>query len=200
MYVVALQRQVKQPKIIHIRRLNTIVRVAQRSPKHVLFRAMECLREVQGHADSGFSKEQDSGYGIRGLNLVRKGKELTSGRTVWHLLESQCRSHKLVTRNTFSSETLAVAAGIDELLPLALTLHEVTSGAVSAEEARTQFLNGTCSFRTILVTDSMSLWSALAAFVVKVPAEKTMAIHLFWMRELLDRRALAVLGGRTHAT
>ena len=78
-----------------------------------------------------------------------------------------------------------MAAGIDELLPLALTLHEVTSGAVSAEEARTQFLNGTCSFRTILVTDSMSLWSALAAFVVKVPAEKTMAIHLFWMRELL---------------
>ena len=39
----------------------------------------------------------------------------------------------------------------------------------------------------------MSLWSAIAAAVVKVPTEKNMAVHLFWLRELLTTGAIKVL-------
>ena len=39
----------------------------------------------------------------------------------------------------------------------------------------------------------MSLWSAIAAAVVKVPTEKNMAVHLFWLRELLTTGAIKIL-------
>ena len=74
-YVVALQRQSKAPKVIHVRRLNALVRVAQKRPARILYRAMECCRILECHADSGFTKEQDSGYGIRGANFMRAGRE-----------------------------------------------------------------------------------------------------------------------------
>ena len=176
-YVVALQRQAKAPKIIHVRRLNALVRVRQKRPARILYRAMDCCRLLECHADSGFSKEQESGYGIRGANFMRAGRERGTGRTVWHLLDGQCRSHKLVTRNSFSSETLAVVAASDDLIVLALTMHELVVGPASAAETRRMRDESVCKFKTILITDSMSLWSAIAVATVRVPSDKNLAIH-----------------------
>ena len=36
----------------------------------------------------------------------------------------------------------------------------------------------------------MSLFAAIAASTVKVPSEKNLAGHLFWLRELLDRKVI----------
>ena len=52
---------------------------------------------------------------------------------------------------------------------------------------------GLCKIYTILTVDSMSLWSAIAAAVVKVPTEKNLAVHLFWLKELLVTGALSML-------
>ena len=124
---------------------------------------------------------------------MRAGIERSTGRKVWHLLDSVCRSHKLVTRNTFSSELLAVVAAADDLMPLALTLHEVTAGPSPPDATRKLREDGSCSFGTILTTDSMSLWSAIAATTVKVPTEKHLAVYLFWLRQQLDTRSISVL-------
>ena len=52
---------------------------------------------------------------------------------------------------------------------------------------------GGCKITTILTVDSMSLWSAIAAATVKVPTEKNLAVHLFWLKELLINRVLSIL-------
>ena len=39
----------------------------------------------------------------------------------------------------------------------------------------------------------MSLFTAVAAHTVKIPQEKNLAIHLFWLRELLDNKVLSAL-------
>ena len=39
----------------------------------------------------------------------------------------------------------------------------------------------------------MSLFAAIAAHTVKIPSEKNLAIHLFWLRELLDRKVIDAL-------
>ena len=52
---------------------------------------------------------------------------------------------------------------------------------------------GLCRIKTILTVDSMSLWSAVAAQVVRVPTEKNLAVHLFWLKELLMTGALTTL-------
>ena len=55
-YIVALQRMTRKPKIIHIRRLNAYVRLAQAQHAHIVYTAMKCLRTVDTHSDAGFSK------------------------------------------------------------------------------------------------------------------------------------------------
>ena len=74
-----------------------------------------------------------------------------------------------------------------------MTLHEIAVGPLSAENARRMREEGGLAFETTLTTDSMSLWAAIAAASVKVPAEKNLAVHLFWLRELLGRAVLTRL-------
>ena len=192
-YIVSLQRKLKAPLIIHIRRRNAVVRVAQKRPAMIIYKAMTPTNVLEVHSDSGFSKEQEAGYGIRGANFLRHGTCLKDGSPVIHLLDSQCRSHKHVTRCSFSAETRAAVIAADEILALATSLHEVTFGVLSPSEARKLRDDGLCRIRTILAVDSMSLWSAVAAQVVRVPTEKNLAVHLFWLKELLTTGALTTL-------
>ena len=192
-YVVSLQRVTHKPLIIHIRRLNALVRTAQKRPAHIRFPSMKCARQLIVHSDSGFSKEQEKGYGIRGANFMRCGIDRTTGQPCYHLLESQCRSHKHVTRSTFSSETLACVAAADYLIPLCITMQEVAYGPLSTTEVRRLREEGNLAFRSTLVVDAMSLFAAVSAATVKVPAERSLAGHLFWLRELLDRQVVNTL-------
>ena len=192
-YVIALQRETSSPKIIHIRRLNAVVRALQKCPAHIVYPRMECVKHLLAHSDSGFSKEQDKGYGIRGANIMRQGKSKSTGNKVYHLLDSVSRSHKNVTRSTFSSETLACVACADDLIPMLVTFHEMEKGTVTAAQARELRENGNFAFKSTLSVDAMSLFTAIAAHTVKIPSEKNLAIHLFWLRELLDRKVLSHL-------
>ena len=162
-YVIALQRETSHPKIIHIRRLNAVVRALQKCPAHIVYPRMECVKHLLAHSDSGFSKEQDKGYGIRGANIMRKGKSKSSGSKVYHLLDSVSRSHKQVTRSTFSSETLACVACADDLIPMLVTFHEIEKGTVTAAQARELRENGNFAFKSTLSVDAMSLFTAIAA-------------------------------------
>ena len=191
-YIIALQRETHKPKIIHIRRLNAIVRALQKLPSKIKYPSMKCSNELLAHSDSGFSKEQDKGYGIRGSNIMRKGTN-SSNETVYHLLESVSRSHKQVTRSTFSAETLAAVACADDLIPLLITFHEIKHGPITAHQARELRENGGLAFKSTLAVDAMSLFTAVAAHTVKIPQEKNLAIHLFWLRELLDNKVLSAL-------
>ena len=189
-YVVSLQRNTKKPLVIHIRRLNAVVRVAQKRPAKIIYIAMIPTGTLECHADSGFSREQDKGYGIRGLNMMRQGKAKATKETVWHLLDSQCRSHKHVTRCSFSSETRAAVVAADELIALGFTLHEFAHGPQTPLQGREIMEHGGSTIETVLVTDSMSLWSGVAAATVRVTTEKNLAVQLFWLREMLDKQVL----------
>ena len=50
--------------------------------------------------------------------------------------------------------------------------------------------HGGSTIETVLVTDSMSLWSGVAAATVRVPTGKNLAVQLFWLREMLDKQVL----------
>ena len=121
---------------------------------------------------------------------MRTGKSKSTGMKVYHLLDSVSRSHKNVTRSTFSSETLACVACADDLIPMLVTFHEIERGTVTAAQARELRENGNFAFKSTLSVDAMSLFTAIAAHTVKIPSEKNLAIHLFWLRELLDRKVL----------
>ena len=93
---------------------------------------MEDLRVLDVHSDSGFKREEDSAYAIRGANFLRLGRSRKSGRIVAHLLDSVCRSHKLVARNTYSAEVIAATAAADEAFLILITLEEFINGPMGA--------------------------------------------------------------------
>ncbi len=95
-----------------------------------------------------------------------------------------------MTLSTLSAETLAAAAAADTLIPLRLSLHEIRRGPLSTTEARRMREKGRLAFKTILTFDAMSLPAAVAAATVRVPSEKSLAGHLSWKRELLDRQII----------
>ena len=46
---------------------------------------------------------------------------------------------------------------------------------------------------SILVTDSMSLYAALAVIVTRTPAEKSLAVHIFWLKQQLTTGKLTAI-------
>ena len=92
-YVNALQRHAQDPQMIHIRRLNAIVRYAQRNPLKLVYFRMLCDRTLIVHSDAGFRKEEkegiDHGLSVRGANYFRAGKEkgIPNGQIRVHFLD-----------------------------------------------------------------------------------------------------------------
>ena len=77
-YLTALQRWLQEPCYRHIRKINTIVRCAQRHPKKLLYRRMACNYKLESRSDTGFRREQDKegltdGRSARGANFLPLG-------------------------------------------------------------------------------------------------------------------------------
>ena len=144
-YIVALQR-VQQPTNLDVRRLNAVTRKLQQDPQKLTFHAMECMGICDIHTDSGYrridSAEDIKGYGMRGMNLLRRGKlrnpkgKRRSGTSCTqnnfdtsydcvHRVESICKSHKLVIRSSYGAESLSSAHGIDDAYPTLITIQEI---------------------------------------------------------------------------
>ena len=155
---------------------------------------MTCLSLLECHSDSGFSKEDLSGYGIRGANFMRAGTD-RHGKRVYHLLDSQCRSHKHVVRSTFAAELRAATAAADDLICMSLTLHELKQpeGPADSTVARKLLDDGGSLIYTVLCIDGLSVWHSVSSVVPKPPAEKTLHVHVRWLRELIDRKVLRCL-------
>ena len=117
-YVVNLQR-VTEPKNGDVRRLNAIVRKLQAYPRKVVFRAMKSDPQLDIHTDSGYRRltgeadDEYKGYGLRGANILRRGTG-TDGTPVVHLLESICKSHRLIVRSSYAAEMLAAAHNAED--------------------------------------------------------------------------------------
>ena len=73
-YVVALQRVAQCPTYLHIRRLNALVRWAQRNPLKLVYRFMTCAGRLICDSDSGNRREFDE--------EERLGRQL---HAYWHL-------------------------------------------------------------------------------------------------------------------
>ena len=184
-YVVALQRATAAPEAIHLRRLNALVKVAQASPATIVFKSMKDLGILDVHSDSSFSREQDKGYGMRGATFMRKGLARDGSGGCYHLLDVHCRSHKLVVRSTFAAETLAATSAADAALVIGMNLQELREGPLTARAARRLREEGHFDVEINLLVDAMSLFAAVAATNPRVPAERSLLGHIFWLHELV---------------
>ena len=154
---------------------------------------MTCQKRLVAFSDASFDKEGDSkGYGMRGSVFLRWGVD-ARGKEVCHLLEAQSQSLKLVTRSTFSSETLAAVGTVDQLVPMLFAFQEILHGPLTSQQARTLREKGGFTMTSELVIDAMNLFWALSVTSPRMPAERTLFVHINWLRDLLQAGMPSIL-------
>ncbi len=187
-FVAALQRAVAEPSILHLKRLNSIVRWAQRNPVAMRFQQLEEPIAVIGISDAAFKREEGSGRAMRGTLIVLAGpiRQDRISTCRCNLVEYYARMQRHVVRSTFAAELFSGTDTVDVMRFICVALHEVMCGALTALEARDLVASSVPRIRSYLVIDCMSIFTALQCQNLKVPAEKTLMLQLLWLQELLE--------------
>ena len=201
-FISALQRHSQTPKIIHAKRLNAVVRWAQRNPRKIVYKPLDKQQRPAGtiiathlreYSDAAFKKEEHSGHSMRGAVYIR-----TLGNTEQdmittqpgHLIDFTARQQRRVTRATFTAELLSACDAQDKGFLLAQMLHEIVTGDTRCSTARQLRDNGGYAIPMALYIDAMSVFSATTATFVKTPADNGVLCHIQYLRELLDEGIL----------
>ena len=166
-YLIALQKFLQKPQYLHLRKLNGVLRWAQKHPHALTYLRMTCAKKLEVHSDTGFRREENEegdvdGKAIRGINIIRLGTEHTDiagagVKFVCHLLDWLVGAVKVVVRSTFTAETHGVIGGADQGISIALTLHEIENGPVSLRVAMDLSDYVGLSFEINCVTDAKNL-------------------------------------------
>jgi len=193
-FIVALQRYSHAPQVIHVKRLNVLVRWMQANPKKLCYRRFKQSKQhLKIIADSSFKKEEEKGHSLRGLLIVRcDGDCFAEGGTV-HVLDFATKALRFVTRSTFSAELMGACDSFDHGLLLLFILNELAVGVPSKTDARQMREYGGFAVPAILCVDALSVFAAVTAVNVKPPAEKGLLAHVQYLREVLDHLLLEAL-------
>ena len=195
-FISACQKVAHCPQIIHVKRLNFIVRWIQRNPKKLHYRKLGPKTHLRVISDASFKKEDDKGHSLRGALYFRgQGDQLSdfSGDSPGHLIEFMTKTIRHVCRSTFAAELHACCDSVDLGILIALMLHEINTGPVSKSDARILRDRGGYSIPLSIQVDAMSVFAAITATFVKAPAEKSLLSHVQYMREILDSKVLAAI-------
>ena len=196
-FITALQRESHQAQVIHVKRLNAVLKWIQHNPRQMCYPKMQYPDTLLQISDSSYRAKSEDGLSVRGLVSVRVLlKDIQEGKkeVSCHFIDFVSKAQRHVTRSTFSSELFAATDSIDIGLLHSLTLHELASGIVSTSQAKSIMEGDTeCSVALCTAIDARSVSAAVTAPNVKVPAEPSLLLHVHWVRSLLQRGRLKKL-------
>jgi hypothetical protein len=147
-------------------------------------------------SDSAFKKEETTGHCIRGAAyLLCSGStdEAFTKTTTCHLLDFILRQQRKVVCATFSAELMGACDAADKRILRWQMLHEINTGDCTIENAKKRRDNGGYSIPMIICIDAMSVFAAVTASFINIPADSGMLSHEQYLRELLDSRVLTAI-------
>ena len=196
-FITALQRESHQARVVHVKRLNTLLQWVQANPRSIQYPVMPYPDMLLQISDSSYKAKAEDGLSVRGLVSVRvcaHGVNEGLKSTPCHLVDFASKAQRHVTRSTFSSELFASTDAADIGLLQTVALHELKHGVLSPTSAK-QLSEGEleCSVILGLAIDARSVSTAVIAPNIKVPAEPSLLLHVCWLRALLEKHRLRYL-------
>ena len=196
-FITALQRESHQARVIHVKRINTVLKWAQAHPRKLVYPVMGYPDLLLQVSDSSYKAKAEDGLSVRGLVSVRvESKAVCEGHraTACHVIDFVSKAQRHVTRSTFSSELFAATDAVDSGLLHSIALHELKHGVMASGEAK-KLIEGdsVCSTELGLAVDARSVSAAVTAPNVRVPAEPSLLLHVCWLRDLLVKKRLKYL-------
>ena len=110
-----------------------------------------------------------------------------------HLIHYTHKQQRRVVRATFTAELLGACDTQDLGFLLGVILHEMLTGVATAAAARQLRETGGMSVPMVLYIDAMSVFAAITALQIKVPADSSVLCYLQYLRELMEHRVLHAL-------
>ena len=101
------------------------------------------------------------------------------------------RKQPHVCRSTFAAELHAALDALNQGFIVQALLMEIIGGARSAADLLDAQQSGTCEPHVHLCVDAKSVYDAVTATTVSVPADKHLFLHVAKLREFLDSNMLA---------
>ena len=124
---------------------------------------------------------------------LRQGSLRLFSTTVTTLIEYKNGAQRRVNRSTFIAELQSACDTQDKGFLIAQLLHEATTGQISASIGKTLRDEGGYAVPMSLYIDALSVYAAVTATFVKIPAENGALCHLLYLRELLECNVLHAL-------
>ena len=200
-FVSALQRSSKAPTVIHLKRLNTVLRWCKRSPCSLLYRFdLKGPLRIVAINDSAFRKEQKSGLAMRGSVIAINQLSDNSPGGVHHILEFYARKQRQVRRSTLSAEQGAMIDGVNLAIVISSAVTELLHGTMSPT-AMMDNVNGKKSSQLLpveTVTDAKSLYDSLANPNSRVATEETLVFGTQYLKDVAARGLLRRIWVGTH--
>ena len=196
-FISALQRESHRAQVVHVRRINQVLKWLQSNPRKITYPVMEYPSALLQISDSSYKARAEDGLSVRGLISVRVDlASIVAGKkqVPCHLLDFASKQQRHVTRSTFSSELFAATDATDLGLLHVLAIHELQKGVLTADLAK-KIIEGDAQCATLLAlsVDARSVTAAVIAANTKIPAEPSLLLHVNWLRQLLVRKRLAAL-------
>ena len=110
-----------------------------------------------------------------------------------HLIEFVSRQQRRVTRATFTSELQGGCDTIDKGMLLLQLLDEMLTGRNKAADALARREKGNYAVPGALYIDALSVYAAITATFIKMPADNGCLVHCLYVRELLENGVLQYL-------
>ena len=185
-YVQALQRNAKSPRVEHLLRLNKVCKWVKRKPSSIRYEKLELPVKALAISDSAFRKEDRSGLAMRGAFVaIAEQKSVTPGGK-FHIIEFYSRKQRRITRSTYSAELHALIDSIETAKLITHAMTEIMSAKplspsqlIQAEET------GNLCFDIEAVVDAKSVFDSLCPADTKNPTEGSLIFILLQIRELL---------------
>ena len=188
-YVSSLQRAGRAPTALHLRRLNRVVRFVQRQPVAVTLRRLELPVRLLCIGDSAFQSQEDGDpLVMRGMVFALAHRKSDIGdrrRYQTQLLEWTAGRQKHVARGVWSAELFNQCDLIDFATVLLGFFEELRRGPMTHADLAHMREDGGFSLAVTQVTDSMSIFTYLAAGHERQPTERGTIFHLGMLREAL---------------
>jgi Reverse transcriptase (RNA-dependent DNA polymerase) len=185
-YVQALQRASKNPKIGHLLKLNKVTKWVQRKKACLRYARLEGPVKLVIISDSAFRKEDESGLAMRGavIALAEQRQGHPGGQV--QVLEFYSRRQRRVTRSTFGAELhgLADSTEIAKLICFALSEILLPVTIKPADLVRREETGG-LALDMEAVIDCKSVFDALANPDTQTPSESSLIMILCQLKELL---------------
>ena len=180
-FVAALQRHLKEPRIQDLLNLNRVLKYLKTKPLDMVYHKVDSPWRVVAISDSSFKGEDQDSLAVRsGIVALTSRAGVQQGENRLQVLEFTTKKQSKVCRSTFAAE---LHSSLD-LLGVACVINAAITEVLQGPQLVEMQESGNHSLLLDAVIDARSVWQSAVSDEPKC-GDQLVALHLHKLREII---------------